>query len=162
LISDLLLPAEEYCLRHLDKGGGYRILADIYGGIGSLHTESNMFQEAYESFQKEWDYTKLAFESGELQRPSIWEVFGLARLGNGLHGLNKYQEAEQYYYRALKAWKDLPGDRTVYTTNLGICLWLQGRLDDAERTLRPLIKDRNDATNFRYSQLLTSIRRLIG
>ncbi|KAK3365463.1 hypothetical protein B0T24DRAFT_669725 [Lasiosphaeria ovina] len=102
-----------YCLCHLDKGGGYRILADIYSGIGSLHTESNMFQEAYDSFRKEWDYIKLAFDTGELQRPSAWEVFGLARLGNGLHRLNWHQEAEGYYYRALEAWKGPPGDRTA-------------------------------------------------
>lgn len=150
LINDLLLPAEEYCLRHLAKGGGYRLLADVYGGLGSLHTESNMFQDAYESFQKEWNYTKLAFETGELERPSLWEVFGLARLGNGLHGLNRYQEAEKYYIEALKAWDGLPGNRTVYTTNLAICLWLQGRLGDAEKRLEPLVADREDATNFRY------------
>ncbi|CVK99417.1 uncharacterized protein FMAN_02259 [Fusarium mangiferae] len=157
LINDLLLPAEQYCLRHLGKGGGYRILADIYGGIGSLHTESNMFQQAHDSFRREWDYLKLAFECGELQRPSIWEVFGLARLGNGLHGLNRYKEAEDYYHRALKAWGDLPGDRTVYTTNLAICLWLQGRLNDAEKRLRPLVKDKEDATNFRTGYALLAL-----
>ncbi|KAI1740720.1 TPR-like protein [Xylaria scruposa] len=157
LINDLLLPAEEYCLRHLDKGGGYRILADVYGGIGSLHTESNMFQEAYDSFHKEWHYLKLAFKQGEIERPSIWEVFGLARLGNGLHGLNRYGEAEGYYYQALKAWDGLPGDRTVYTTNLGICLWLQGRLDDAEQRLRPLIKDKEDVTNFRTGYAMLAL-----
>ena len=39
----------------------------------------------------------------------------------------------------------------MYTTNLGTCLWLQGRLDEAEERLRPLVKDREDATSFRYS-----------
>ncbi|KAI1391821.1 uncharacterized protein F4822DRAFT_106017 [Hypoxylon trugodes] len=156
-INGLLLPAEEYCLLHLDEGGGYRILADVYGGLGSLHTESNMFYEAHNSFRKEWGYLERAFETGELERPSIWEVFGLARLANGLHGLNRYKEAEEYYCRALKAWDGLPGDRTVYTTNLGTCLWLQGRLDDAEKRLRPLVKDKDDATNFRTGYALLAL-----
>lgn len=159
LIYDLLLPAEKYCLRHLDVGGGYKILADIYGGIGSLHTESNKFEEAYDSFLKEWKYLELAFQFGELEKPSIWEVYGYGRLANGLHGLNRYEEAEEYYQKSLKAWEGIPGDRTVYTTNLATCLWLQGKLGQAEALLHSVIKDRNDATNFRYVKVIRNRRR---
>lgn len=148
-VSEILIPAEKYCLRHLDAGGGYRILADVYGAIGSLYTESNNFQGVFDAFSKHWKYIQLAIEHGELQRPSIWEVFGLGRLGNAYHGLHQYEKAEEYYRRCLKEWEPLPGDRKIFTTHLGTCLWLQGRPDEAEQILLGIIKDRNDDTNFR-------------
>ncbi|CAH0051000.1 unnamed protein product [Clonostachys solani] len=148
-VSELLVPAKEYCIRHLSKGGGYRILADIYGGLGSLATESNQFQRAYDDFNEEWKCLKLAFDAAELTRPSIWEVFGLGRVGNGLQGLHRYTEAEEYYRMALKAWEGLPGDRKVWVSNMCTCLWLQGKLDEGETTIKAVIKDENDATNFR-------------
>ena len=148
-VDDLLLPAEQYCLRHLEKGNGYKLLADVYGGLGALCTESNQFQGAYDNFADQWKYLQLAFEQHELEKPSIWEVFGLGRLGNGLQGLHKYEEAEEYYRKCLKAWKNLPGDQKIFTTHLGTCLWLQGRLEEAEEVLLGIIKDRSDTSNFR-------------
>lgn len=118
--------------------------------MGSLDTETNQFQGAYNHFERQWHYLQKAFDSGKLQRPSIWEVFGLGRLANGLLGLHKYTEAEQYYRKCLEAWKTVPGDQKIFTTHLATCLWLQGRLDEAEQTVTGIIKDRNDSTNFRY------------
>lgn len=92
---------------------------------------------------------QLAFDAGELKKPSIWEVFGLGRLGNGLHGLHRYQEAEEYYQKCLDTWKGLPGDQKIFTTHLATCLWLQGRADEGEKVVRSVIKDMNDTTNFR-------------
>ena len=147
-------PAKEYCLRHLDKGGGYRILADIYGGIGSLCTESNQFHGAFDAFREQWKYLQKGFEEKELERPSIWEVHGLGRLGNGYHGLHRYQEAESYYRQCLEAWKELPGDQKIFRSHLATCLWLQGRLDEAEDVVKEIIKDENDTSNFRSVTLL--------
>lgn len=148
-MAELLGSAEIYCLSRLDFGGGYRILADIYGGLGSLDTESNQFQKAYDDFSKQWKYLQLAFDAGELKRPSIWEVFGLGRLANGLHGLHRYEEAETYYRKCLETWKGIPGDQKIFTTHLATCLWLQGRPDEGEQVVRAIIKDFNDTTNFR-------------
>lgn len=148
-MSGLLIPAEKYCLQRLHHAGGYRILADIYGGLGSLCTESNRFQEAFDYFNIEWDYLQKAFAHGELQRPSIWEVFGLGRVGNGLHGLHRYTEAQQYYEKVLESWGGLPGDKKIWVSHLATCLSLQGKPFEAERILRPVIKDENDTTNFR-------------
>jgi hypothetical protein len=50
----------------------------------------------------------------------------------------------------------------VYTTNLGICLLLQGRLDDAEKRLRPLVKDKEDATSFRYGHTSSTVNVVRG
>jgi len=153
-VFGLLDPAEKYCLSRLEKGGGYRILADIYGGLGSLDTESNQFEKAYEDFSKQWKYLQLAFDVGELKRPNIWEVFGLGRLANGLHGLHRYHEAEEYYQKCLSTWKDLPGDQKIFTTHLATCLWLQGRADEGEKVVRSIIKDWNDTTNFRTARAM--------
>lgn len=149
-VSELLIPAEKYCLRRLHHAGGYRILADIYGGLGSLCTESSRFKEAFEYFSIEWDYIQKAFVHNELQRPSIWEVFGLGRVGNGLHGLHRYVEAQQYYEKALETWGELPGDKRIWVSHLATCLSLQGKPYEAEKVIRPFIKDENDTTNFRF------------
>ena len=101
-VSALLTVAEEYCLLHVDEGGEV-LLADIYAGLGSLDTESNQFQGAYDHFQKQWYYVQKALEKGELQRPIVWELFGLERLGNGLHSLHRYSEAEEYYRKMLES-----------------------------------------------------------
>jgi hypothetical protein len=135
-------------LLHREEGG-YVILADIYGVLGSLDTETNQFQGAYDNFSNQWQYIQKALDSGELQKPSIWEVFGLGRLANGLQGLHKYQEAEVYYRKCLEAWKEVPGDQKIFTTHLATCLWLQGRLTEAEETVTRIIIDRSDASNFR-------------
>ncbi|KAK9769980.1 putative NB-ARC domain-containing protein [Seiridium cardinale] len=156
-VSDLLQPAEKYSLRHLHRGGGYRILADVYGGLGSLDTESNQFQGAYDNFKNHYQYVQLALDHDELQRPSIWEVFALGRLGNGNHGLHRYVEAESYYRQCLTAWEKLPGDRKIFTTHLATCLWLQDRLEEAETVVRSIIKDQNDTSNFRTAMAMYSL-----
>jgi hypothetical protein len=86
---------------------------------------------------------------GELSRPSIWEVFGLGRLGNGLHGLHRYVEAEEYYRKALKPWEGMPGDRKKWISHIGTSLWLQGRLDEGEGVVKDIIKDEDDTSDFR-------------
>ncbi|KAJ5528253.1 hypothetical protein N7513_012412 [Penicillium frequentans] len=156
-VADLLNPAKDYCIRHLASGGGYRILADIYGCFGSLCTESNQFQGAYDNFADEWKYLEKAFDAGELEKPSIWEVFGLGRLGNGHHGLHKYAEAEAYYRKALNAWGNLPGDQKIWHSHLATCLWLQGRPDEGERVVRAVIKDTNDTSNFRTAMAMYAL-----
>ncbi|KAJ5160567.1 uncharacterized protein N7482_007571 [Penicillium canariense] len=156
-VSDLLKPAKDYCLHHLAGGGGYRLLADIYGCFGSLCTESNQFQRAFDDFTEEWRYLELAFKAGELEKPSIWEVFGLGRLGNGCHGLHQYKEAETFYRRALEAWGDLPGDQKIWHAHLATCLWLQGRPDEGEAVVRAVIKDQNDTSNFRTAMAMYSL-----
>lgn len=125
-------------------------MADIHGGLGALSTETNQFQSAYDYFQRQWHYLQKAFDSGKLQRPSMWEVYGYGGLGNALQGLHKYTEAEHEYRQCLEAWKTVPGDQKLFTTHLATCLWLQGRLDEAEQTVIGIIEDRNDSTNFRY------------
>jgi tetratricopeptide (TPR) repeat protein len=125
------------------------LLADIYGGLGSLCTNSNQFQGAFDNFNKQLEYVQLAISHGELERPTIWEVFGLGRLGNGLNGLHRYKEAEEHYRKCLDIWKELPGDRRIFVSNLATCLWLQGELDEGERLLRDIIKDRNDTSSLR-------------
>lgn len=149
-MSDLLKPAEKYCLQHCERGGA-KLLATIYGGLGSVDTETNRFQGAYEYFDKEWDQIKKAIASGEMKRPDILEIFGLGRLGNGYHGLQEYSKAEDYYRKCLKEWdsQKIPGDQKIFQTHLATCLWLQGRLQEAEDVVKPIIQDWEDRSNFR-------------
>ncbi|KAI1084628.1 hypothetical protein F5B20DRAFT_591667 [Whalleya microplaca] len=156
-VFDLLHSAKEYCLRHIECGGGFRILADVYGGLGSLDTESNQFQSAFDNFQNHEKYVQLAINSGELKRPCIWEVFALGRLANGFQGLHRYSEAESFYRKCLTAWEALPGDRKIFTTHLSTCLWLQGRVEEAEQVIRSIIKDQNDISNFRTAMAMYAL-----
>ena len=66
-------------------------------------TETNQCQAAYDNFSNEWKYLQKAFESGKLQRPGIYEVFGLERLANGMQGLHRYAKAKAYYRKCLEA-----------------------------------------------------------
>ena len=131
----------------------HALLADIYGGLGSLNSETNNFQGTYDCFMNEWEHLQAAFSNGQLQRPNILEVFGLGRLANGLMALQRYPEAEDYYGRCFKTWEGLPGDRLLWKANFTLCLRMQGKLDEAERLIVPAIKDRKDLSSTRFASV---------
>jgi tetratricopeptide (TPR) repeat protein len=149
-VADLLKPAEKYCLQHSEQGGA-KLLAKIYGGLGSVDTETNRFRGAFEYFDKEWDQIKKAKDSGEMKQPDILEIFGRGRLGNGYHGLKEYPKAQKWYHECLEEWdsQKIAGDQKIFRTHLATCLWLQGRLQEAEEKVKPLIQDWDDRSNFR-------------
>ncbi|KAI9668709.1 MAG: hypothetical protein M1817_005200 [Caeruleum heppii] len=153
-IATLLKVAEGYCKLH---SGGELMLADIYQTFGAVDTETNQFEGAFRNFELQWHYLQGALESGELPRPNIREVFGLGGMANGSLGLHRYKDAEWYYRQCLKVWEDVPGDQKIYRTHLATCLWLQGRLDEAEEVVTKIIVDRNDVSNFRTGQALFSL-----
>ncbi|KAI1500561.1 hypothetical protein F5X99DRAFT_385826 [Biscogniauxia marginata] len=156
-VPDLLQPAKQYCDRHVHKGGGYRVTADIYNGLACLDTETNQFQSAYEQFSKFYKLVYDAIDHGELVKPSIYEVFALGRIGNALNGLHRFAEAEKYYHKMMVEWDKHSGDRKMYKSHLATCLWLQGKLDEAEIVVRPVIKDQNDTSNFRTAVAMYSL-----
>jgi tetratricopeptide (TPR) repeat protein len=86
-----------------------------------------------------------------MRRPDILEIFGLGRLGNGYHGLQEYGNAEEYYRKCLNEWdsQKIAGDQKIFRTHLATCLWLQGRLQEAEEVVKPIIHDWEDRSNFR-------------
>ena len=122
------------------------MLADIYGGLGLLYAEINRPQDTLENLQAALECVHKALNKSELRRPSMWEVDALQRVGNSLQRLRKYEEAESYYRSSLQAWGDLPGEKKMYMAHFASCLLQQGKLDEAEETLRPLITDRSDTT----------------
>lgn len=128
-------------------------MAAVYHIQASIETESNLFQAAYESFKLHHYHLERALESGLLERPSIMEVYALGGLGNGLQGLNRYTEAEDCYRRCIEKFATgFSGNlfsSSVAEVNLGTCLWLQGKLDEAEKLLLSLITNREDKTNYR-------------
>lgn len=126
------------------------MLSDLYGALASLQTESNQFQGCYDNFRKSLDCLELALDKGLISRPAMQEVNALGGVGNGYQGLHKYGEAEKYYRKALAAWKGVPGNRTIYIANLSTCLWLQGKLEDAEQIVLTVILDTDDISTFRY------------
>ena len=64
----------------------HALLADIYGGLGSLNSETNNFQGTYDCFMNEWEHLQAAFSNGQLQRPNILEVFGSWETCEWTHG----------------------------------------------------------------------------
>ncbi|KAK3374008.1 hypothetical protein B0T24DRAFT_594134 [Lasiosphaeria ovina] len=65
---------------------------------------------------------------------SASEVFTLGGVANALQGLYRYAEAEVYYRKGLKAFKGMPrvlSKISILEHNFGICLWIQGRYDEA-------------------------------
>lgn len=149
---EVLELAKEYYFRHTTTSAekDHVLLADIYGGLGSMDSETNNFQGTYNNFQSQWAELEAAFETGQIQRPSIMEVFGLGRVANGLMALNRFEQAEEYYRRCFHAWEGLPGDRLIWTSNMAKCLCLQHKLEEAETLLLPLLENRSDMSSFRF------------
>ena len=151
-----LLKAAESLFRDMNVQGCQGSLAAIYNTRAALETECNLFQQAYDDFKAQIDCVERAIETGELKRPCLTEVFALGGVGNGLQGLNNYTEAEEYYRRAIDAYSKFPQESlpltelSVAPTNLATCLWLQGKLEEAETLLKSIIKDRDDTRNYRY------------
>jgi tetratricopeptide (TPR) repeat protein len=128
------------------------ILGEICRARASLQTETNQPQQAYESFSKELEYVLEAFETGVMKRPHMQEVFSLGGVANALQGLHRYTEAEVYYRKGLEAFKGMPGilaKMSILEHNFAICLWIQGRNDEALAILNRIITDKNDTTTYR-------------
>ena len=138
--------AIKYCEDHDDCE---LILSDLCGALASIQTESNQFQACYDNLQRSLACLEVAFAKGQIQRPSMHEVNALGGVGNGYQGLHEYKKAEDYYRRALAAWEGIPGNRAIYVANLSTCLWLQGKLDAAEKLVNTVIIDLNDTSTFR-------------
>jgi Flp pilus assembly protein TadD len=111
-----------------------------------------MFQEAHDDFGAALRHIERALATGELQRPTIREAFAFGGVGNGLQGLKRYPEAESAYRRCIQVYSDPStplSTISVAPTNLASCLWLQGRLTEAETLLHTIIIDRNDVSSYR-------------
>ena len=89
------------------------IMVDVYW----TKADTNKFAACYESFQAEYYWLRKAIDKGLLELPNIREVFALGGLGNGLQSLNRYEEAEECYRAAFKAWENVAGDRKIYVRN---------------------------------------------
>lgn len=149
--------AEKIALKAPDRKSMLIILGEICRARASLQSETNQPQQTYESFSKELEYVNESFEAGVRSRPHMQEVFTLGGVANALQGLHRYAEAEVYYRKGLEAFKGMPGvlsKMSILEHNFGICLWIQGRLDEALEILDGIITDKNDTTSYRYVNFL--------
>lgn len=92
------------------------ILVDMYRAKGSVETETNQFQACYDSFVAEYKHWQRAVARDLVQLPDIRTVFACGGMANGLHALNRYREAEEWYGKTFEAWKGLPGDKKIYVS----------------------------------------------
>jgi hypothetical protein len=96
------------------------IMVDMYRAKGSVETETNRFQACYDSFVAEYEHWERAVAKNLAQMPDIRAVFACGGMGNGLHALNRYEEAEKWYLKTLELWDGLPGDRKIYVSCLQV------------------------------------------
>lgn len=154
--SPLLDIAQEYCHQHPENAEVN--LADIYGALASRDSESNHLESALHNFQLQWEYLQKAFDKGLLERNKSYarEGLSLGGLGNGYAGVRQYSKAEEYYWKCLEVWKNLPSDPTIYETHLAACLTVQGKFSAAEKVLNDCINGRAakygplDITSYRW------------
>ncbi|KAK0611224.1 P-loop containing nucleoside triphosphate hydrolase protein [Immersiella caudata] len=137
-----LLSGAEHCCLQLD--GCELILADIYGARASVATETNQPSLALENFKLQHKAIDAATSQGMITLPDIRFCFGLGGMGNGIHGMGLYQDAEQWYRKCLRAFEGLDADQRMYGGNLAFCLIWQGKLDEAQRVIDPIIKSAPD------------------
>ncbi|KAM3461571.1 hypothetical protein MY5147_009920 [Beauveria neobassiana] len=117
-------------------------------------------RQAYESFTRELGFVYEAIEAGVMKRPHMQEVFSLGGVANALQGLHRYSEAEAYYRKALEAFEGMPGilsQMSILEHNFAICLWIQGRHDEAFELLNRIITDRNDTTTYRTAHAMFAL-----
>lgn len=149
----LLSIAELYCDRN--PNSCKVVLADIYGVYGGRASECNEAQACYDAFRKQYELIREAIKLGLLRSPDIREALSEGGIGVGKMSLKKYAEAEVAFRRCLKIWEACPGDPSIYVPHLGICLMLQGKLQEADTLLSELIAKRaekhgvRDRTSFR-------------
>ncbi|KAK0730143.1 hypothetical protein B0H67DRAFT_560920 [Lasiosphaeris hirsuta] len=146
----LLRTAEQYCLGH---DGCELILADIYGARASVATETNQPSSALGNFKLQYESIDRAVKRGMVELPDIRFCFGLGGMGNGTHGMGQYEEAELWYRRCFEAFEGLNADKRMYGGNLAFCLIWQGKLDEAQRVLDPIINSVPD-TGFRTGYIM--------
>lgn len=149
---NLLDVAEDVALRATDRPRMYPILGEICRARASIQTDTNQPQEAYTNFKQELDYVEAAFDAGVMSRPHMQEVFTLGGVANALQGLHRYSEAEDYYRKAIQAFEGMPGilsKMSILEHNFAICLWIQGKPEEALQILDRIIVDRNDTSTQR-------------
>lgn len=140
--SPLLEIAKQHCHRHPENAEVN--FADIYGALTSKDSESNNLRSILMNFQSQWEYLQKAFKKRFLERDKSYarEALALAGLGNGYSGVQEYSKAEEFYWKCLEVWKNLPSEPTIYETHLAACHTVQGKLDAAEQVLRNCIDSR--------------------
>jgi tetratricopeptide (TPR) repeat protein len=154
----LLTAAEAILLASTDPEADL-ILAAVYNVRASLETESNMFEEALKDFDSQQQCINRSIQHGTLKHGDLREVFAVSGYANGLCGINDYETAEKTWKRARQLYTDGGFPKPLHEismaqTNLATCLWLQGKLSDAEDLLAKVIIDRSDASSYRYVSVL--------
>lgn len=149
---ELLDRAEKICVRSQQRSSVLLTLADLSRVRASIATETNQPQQAYTSFLQELHLIQEAITADVLSRPEIREVFALGGIANGLQGLQRFPDAEEYYRRSLDAFRGIPGKlftMSVIEPNLATCLWLQGKNKEARAVLDSIITEKNDTSSYR-------------
>ena len=104
-----------------------------------------------------------ALEKGLWVRPHVREALALGGLAQGYAGLDELEQAEVYYRGCIEAWKECPGEPTIYQSHLATCLCFQGKLEMAEDILTEVIRQRAelygpcDTTSYRTGLLYYSL-----
>ncbi|EAQ85334.1 hypothetical protein CHGG_09348 [Chaetomium globosum CBS 148.51] len=146
----LLQASEHYCLAH---DGCELILADIYGARASVATETNEQSSALENFKLQYEFVDKAVKRGMVDLPDIRYCFGLGGMGNGNQGTEQYEEAEQWYRKCFDAFEGLDADKRMYGGNFAFCLIWQGKLDEAQAVIDPIMNSAPDR-GFRTGYLM--------
>lgn len=139
--SELVESAEKCCIDQPE--GSESTLADLYHLKASLDSESNRPENAMENYKRFRDTFVEAQRKGLTEPCDIRQGTSLASMGHGLQCLDRYEEAEPFYRETLRVWKDnLPGSPVLWELGLALCLYLQGKLDEAEEMCQQIIKAR--------------------
>ncbi|KAF2463446.1 uncharacterized protein BDR25DRAFT_319968 [Lindgomyces ingoldianus] len=118
--------AEECCLAHPEDNLD-SLLSDIYALKASLDSETNQPESALCNYRSSASCFASACQKGLITRPDVRHAGGVASVGQGLQSLNRSEEAEPYYRRALDIWKEKDLPETPVTIQLGLGLYLRYR-----------------------------------
>jgi len=132
--------ALEYCTAHPEEQLD-SLLSNIYHLKASFDSETNRPESALHNYERAAECFGSACKKGLITRPDIRHAVGIASIGHGLQGLNRFEEAEPYYWKSLEIWreKDLPGTPVIYELGLALCLRHQGKHEKAKKVAQAII-----------------------
>lgn len=116
--------------------------AEISHDLGCIATETNQPEAALLHFRT-FNTTMIEFAGGQSQSEDRRLAVSWNELGNA-HMMNEeWILAEECFIRSMDTLKELddykPVDCSFPVINLGFSYWLQGRLEEAEKTLRDIL-----------------------
>ncbi|MBN2587478.1 MAG: tetratricopeptide repeat protein [Candidatus Fermentibacteraceae bacterium] len=129
---------------HYEDRGDTLSLAKVYNNTGTVYIDRNMIEEAKAIFSRALGYFKdLPEDSGYLEAM----MFTYNNLGLVYQKINDLDRAAECYRKSMRTGERLRSRRNLAALNFGNIMYLQGRVDEAEKYYKKAIENAEKVGN---------------